>query len=52
MYAEVFGGERWKPAERLVENEDFDPEEYPIQPRFRPQNFSIPPKPGSLRNPQ
>jgi hypothetical protein len=39
MYAEVLDGERRRPAEPLVENEDYDPEDDPSQPRFRPQNL-------------
>lgn len=39
MYAEVFDGERWRPAEPLVENEGFDPEDDPSQPRLRPQSL-------------
>ena len=39
MYAEVFDGERWRPAEPLVENEDYDPEGDPSQPRLRPQDL-------------
>jgi len=42
MYAEVFAGERWAPAEPLVENEAYDPESDPLQPRLRPQFLSIP----------
>jgi hypothetical protein len=39
MYAEVFDGERWRPAEPLVENEEYDPVDDPLQPRLRPQNL-------------
>lgn len=39
IYAEVFDGERWRPAEPLVENEDYDPEDDPSQPRLRPQDL-------------
>jgi hypothetical protein len=39
MYAEIFDGERWKPAEPMVENEDYDPEDDPSQPRLRPQGI-------------
>lgn len=39
MYAEVFDGERWRPAEPLVENEYFDPEDDSSGPRKKPQNL-------------
>lgn len=39
MYAEVWDGERWSPAEPLVENEEYDPEDDPLQPRLRPQSL-------------
>lgn len=39
MYAEVFDGGRWRPAEPLVENEDYDPVDDPLQPRLRPQDL-------------
>jgi hypothetical protein len=41
MYAEVFDGERWRPAEPLVENEDYDPEVDPTEPKLRPQFLYI-----------
>lgn len=39
MYAEVLDGGRWRPAEPLVENEDYDPVDDPLQPRLRPQDL-------------
>lgn len=37
MYVETFDGERWRPSEPLVENEDYDPVDDPSQPKLRPQ---------------
>ena len=42
MFAEVFDGERWRPAETLVENEDYDPISDPLEPRLRPQSLYVP----------
>jgi hypothetical protein len=42
IYAEIFDGERWRPAEPLVENIDFDPEVDLLEPRLRPQSLDIP----------
>lgn len=39
MYAEVQGGERWEPAEPMVENEDFDPAGDPAELSLRPQRL-------------
>src|SRR4051812_1067762 len=36
---ETFDGERWRPSEPLVENEDYDPLDAPIQSRLRPQSL-------------
>jgi hypothetical protein len=38
MYAEVFDGERWRPAEPFVEDEFYDPEDVPPNPKFWPQS--------------
>lgn len=42
MYAEVFDDERWRPAEPLVENLDYDPQGDPLQPRLVPSSLYIP----------
>ncbi len=34
IYAEVFDGEKWKPAEPLVENEFYDPDDDPLEPKL------------------
>ena len=41
IYGELFDGERWRPADPLVENEDHDPEEedHPIYSKLRPQGL-------------